>query len=63
MVEKMTPEFCLLRAEEARAMAAEISDMPTRLTLLHIAEGYDTLAHKAALRAYQQGRTMENSMN
>jgi hypothetical protein len=63
MTEKMTAEFCLLRAGEARAMAAETGDMPTRLTLLRIAEGYDTLAHKAALRTYQQSRALENSTN
>jgi hypothetical protein len=63
MTEQMTAEFCLLRAEEARAMAAKIGDLPTRLTLLRIAEGYYTLAHKAALRAYQQSSALENSTN
>ena len=42
------------RAAEARAEAAVTSEMAARLTLLRIAEGYDHLANRAALRTHQQ---------
>lgn len=54
LVEKMTVEVCMSRAAEARAEAAVTSEMAARLTLLRIAEGYDHLANRAALRTHQQ---------
>lgn len=54
MVETMSVEVCMSRAAEARAEAAVTSDMGAKLTLLRIAEGYDHLANRAALRTHQQ---------
>jgi hypothetical protein len=51
-----TPEYWLRRAAEARADAQQMTDMPARLTVLRIAEGYDWLAIHAALKEAQRER-------
>jgi hypothetical protein len=46
-----TPKHWRERAEEARAMAAQISDQKAKSMMLHIAESYEKLAKRAEKRA------------
>jgi hypothetical protein len=45
------PEHWLKRAEEARALAGELTDSEARRMMLNIADGYDRLAKRAEARA------------
>ena len=45
------PEHWRTRAEEARALADQMNDEPSKQTMLRIAADYDHLAERAALRA------------
>jgi hypothetical protein len=44
-------EHWRIRAEEARALADQMNDEPSKQTMLRIATDYDHLAERAALRA------------
>jgi hypothetical protein len=45
------PEFWRQRAEEARAVAVQMTDAHTKATMLGIAQAYDKLAEQAERRA------------
>jgi hypothetical protein len=51
------PEHWHSRAEEARALAEQISDEASKRTMLKIADDYDQLAVRAALRKRPFGPT------
>jgi hypothetical protein len=51
------PEHWRRRAEEARALAEQMSDEWSKQTMLKIADDYDKLAVRAAIRA---GEAKEN---
>jgi hypothetical protein len=46
-----TPKHWHERAEETRAMAAQMSDKKSKSMMLHIAESYEKLAKRAEKRA------------
>jgi hypothetical protein len=49
------PEHWRVRAAEARAMAAKITDLKARLAMLEIAKNYEHIAERAELRKQDKG--------
>ena len=54
------PEHWHSRAEEARILAKQLSDESSKRTMLRIADDYDHLAVRAALRLSDEANTMNS---
>lgn len=50
-----TPEYWLMRAEEARAIANQIDDAEAKEAMLAVAESYEKLATRAEKRLAGEG--------